>query len=277
MVYGIIDIETWIGSNAPSVGQKTMENSIPVVLSSDQSAIPVTFTTPAGTTPILSLGDISLTDITTSPIRRTTYTEQTVNFFGSIKSSVGTDTSAGTGARTVRIYYLDEAGTASGTEEAILNGTTSVNLVNQKCFIEKMEVLTAGSNGVSAGIISLFTGLNGTGTLVGTISAGTTQTFWAHHYVISGKTSSITSVFHGNSSTVSSNNSYAVLRSKPIGITDAVETQISDFVAVAGASNPFNRAYASPIKVVGPARIIMYVTTGGSATNIYRGSFDSNE
>lgn len=37
-------VSTWLGSVAPTVGQKTMTNSIPVVLPSNQSAIPVTST-----------------------------------------------------------------------------------------------------------------------------------------------------------------------------------------------------------------------------------------
>jgi len=35
------DVSSWLGSTAPSVGQKTMTNSIPVVIASDQAAFPV--------------------------------------------------------------------------------------------------------------------------------------------------------------------------------------------------------------------------------------------
>lgn len=38
------DTTSWLGSTAPTVGQKTMANSVPVVLASDQAAIPVTMT-----------------------------------------------------------------------------------------------------------------------------------------------------------------------------------------------------------------------------------------
>lgn len=37
-------ITNWIGSTAPTVGQKSMANSVPVVISSDQSSIPMTNT-----------------------------------------------------------------------------------------------------------------------------------------------------------------------------------------------------------------------------------------
>jgi hypothetical protein len=35
------NIQKWLGSTAPTVGQKTMANSIPVVISSDQTVIPI--------------------------------------------------------------------------------------------------------------------------------------------------------------------------------------------------------------------------------------------
>jgi hypothetical protein len=44
LVGGRLDenVGAWLGSTAPTVGQKTMANSVPVVLASDQAAIPVT-------------------------------------------------------------------------------------------------------------------------------------------------------------------------------------------------------------------------------------------
>lgn len=49
LVGGRLDsnVGTWIGSAAPTVGQKTMANSVPVVVSSDQTALSVTPTQPA--------------------------------------------------------------------------------------------------------------------------------------------------------------------------------------------------------------------------------------
>lgn len=40
-------ISTWLGSSAPTVGQKTMANSLPVAIASDQSAVPVSGTVTA--------------------------------------------------------------------------------------------------------------------------------------------------------------------------------------------------------------------------------------
>jgi hypothetical protein len=51
LVGGRFDINTgaWLGSTAPTVGQKTMANSLPVVIASDQSSLPVSFSTTDGT------------------------------------------------------------------------------------------------------------------------------------------------------------------------------------------------------------------------------------
>lgn len=45
-----VDSSAWIGSTAPTVGQKTMANSLPVALASDQPAVPTSEKAP-GTTP----------------------------------------------------------------------------------------------------------------------------------------------------------------------------------------------------------------------------------
>jgi len=258
-------------STAPGVS----DQALVVVLSPNQPAIPVT-TAPTTSTPNLSVGVIVLSSVTTSSIRKTTYTQQTSNFTGSIASASANDTSAGTGARTVRIFWVNSTGTTNGTEDVTLNGTTGVNLVTTTiCHIEKIEVLTAGSGLVNAGIISLYTGVNKTGTVVGSIAAGDNATFWAHHYVITGKTCNVTGIYHGNSSTVSGGTSVSVLRTKSLTGSNDVERQVSDFISVAGAANPFTRIYGSVIRVAGPVVLTMYVTTSSSTTINYRGSFDS--
>jgi len=38
-----VNAGSWLGSTAPTVGQKTMANSLPVAIASDQSGVPVTF------------------------------------------------------------------------------------------------------------------------------------------------------------------------------------------------------------------------------------------
>lgn len=79
-----------------------------------------------------------------------------------IASSSANDTSAGTGARTVTIWGVDSS-FAPQTETLTMNGQTSVNLVNSYMSINRMEVITAGSGGVNAGVIRVGTGANTSG------------------------------------------------------------------------------------------------------------------
>jgi len=247
-----------------------------VVLSPNQVAIPVT-TSPSGSVPSLAFGDITLAAITTAAIRRTAYTEPSANFTGSVSSSSANDTSAGTGARTVRITWMNATGTTTGTENVTLNGTTPVNLVTTtKCFIEKIEVLTAGSGLVNAGTLSLFTGSAGGGTLVGTIAVGDNRTFWAHHYVVTGKTANVTGILFGTTVTNSAGVCNGFLRAITLPVSTSIEKQVSDGITIAGvSSSSVFRSYGSQIQVAGPARVTMYVTTLNGSSFVYRGSFDS--
>ena len=276
LISGRLDINNgaWLGSTAPTIGQKTMANSIPIVFPSDQ-VLAVT-TTPSAATPSLAFGDIALAAVTTAALYRTPYTEQSANFTGSIASASASDAAAGTGARTVRIFYVDATGATAGFEDVTLNGVTFVNLVTAtKCFIEKIEVLTVGSTGSNVGILTLKAGLAGAGATVITIGATDNRTFLAHHHVVTGKTANVTGVLIGSNVTNTAGSCIGFLRAKVIGAAAAVEKQVSDGITVAGLDSSVFRSYGSQIQVVGPARITLYVTTAtGSAFN-YRGSFDS--
>ena len=75
-------------------------------------------------------------------------------------SNSANDTSAGTGARTISVKGVDTS-YAAFDETVTMNGTTSVNLATANVlFINSIEVLTAGSGLVNAGIIQCGTGAN---------------------------------------------------------------------------------------------------------------------
>lgn len=78
-------------------------------------------------------------------------------------SSDANDTSAGTGARTVTVTGIDTS-FAPFTEVVIMNGQTSVVLATTNILLfNSMEVTTAGSGGLNAGIIQCGTGANTAG------------------------------------------------------------------------------------------------------------------
>lgn len=255
---------------ASSTPPVAADPALVVVLSPNQPSIPVS-STPATTTPGISLGYMITTARTNIPVRATTYTEQAANFTGSVVSSSAHDSSAGTGARTIKITYLDQTVAGPNTETVTLNGTTAVNLVNANhCFIEKIEVVTVGTGAVNAGTISLFTGSGGTGTLVGTIAIGDSRTFWAHHYTPVGKTTNITGM---TGTTNSSNQTLFSAQYVVIPVVNRISIQVTDWVT-GSQTNQTIRTFGSPIKITGPARIVLFGAPGATANIQSYGSFD---
>lgn len=102
-----------------------------------------------------------------------------------ITSSSANDASAGTGARTVKIWGLNSS-YAEISETVTLNGTSAVNTANSYIAVNHMQVMTVGSGGVNAGAIQLYdnasaiimaaipTGLNVASGVVYTVPAGKT-------------------------------------------------------------------------------------------------------
>jgi hypothetical protein len=81
-------------------------------------------------------------------------------------STSASDTAAGTGARTVRIVYLDSNGLQQVRTDT-LNGTTPVSIGTGYSFIQWMEVASLGSAEVSAGNITI-SSTNGAATVATT-------------------------------------------------------------------------------------------------------------
>lgn len=80
------------------------------------------------------------------------FTPETVN----VRSDNANDAAAGTGARTVRIFGLKtSASTEYESEDITLNGTSNVASVESWWRINRAYVLTAGSGGENAGIITV--------------------------------------------------------------------------------------------------------------------------
>lgn len=78
-------------------------------------------------------------------------------------SASANDTSAGTGARTIRVTGIDTS-FAAFSEDVTMNGQTSVPLTTSNVLLfNSGEVLTAGSGNMAAGIIQCGTGVNTAG------------------------------------------------------------------------------------------------------------------
>lgn len=233
-----------------SLGQKAMTSSAPVVIASDQAAIPAF----PGVAPYVGLASGQVTASAIADVFKTVYTEQTSNAQRSLVSTAATDSSASTGARTVTIVYYDATLAGPFTETVTLAGLTPVNTVGTNiCFIEKMTVATAGSAGVNAGAINLKAATAGGGATVWSISVGDNMTFAAHHYVPTGKTSYVLAL--AGSST---GGALMSLATKATVATTYAAVKLDNFRSSTQAGN--SRDYKRPVPIVGPAHYVMQFT-----------------
>jgi hypothetical protein len=225
-----------------------------------------------------SFGDVTTAALTQVLVRRTAYTEPTSAATRSISSSNANDSSAGTGARIVRIIYYDNTGAGPFTTTVTLNGTTAVNTsVSNIRFIEHIEVISVGSTGSNTGILTLFGSTGGAGGTVGTVAATNNQTFWTHHYVPLGRIGYVTGISCSHNGTTVGSGGVFIIFAQLTNATTEPNKQISDSVRCYGQSSTFARNYASPIVVPGPARIEVRVTPETSSSTVYRASLDFYE
>jgi hypothetical protein len=220
-------------------------------------------------------GYVATNATTQVAVRGTVYTEQTVNGQRSIVSSNVNDSSAGTGARSIRITYFDQNMLGPFTETISLNGTVAVNTVNTNiCYIEDVEVITVGSGEKNAGIISLKTVVAGGGATIASIAIGDNRTFFAHHYINNSQTTYITGLSVGHNGTTVGSGGIFVIKAKLLNMASSVEVQISDFIRLYGQSSTITRNWGTAIKIPGPARITVYVAPEGSTAITFRAALD---
>lgn len=210
--------------------------------------------------------------VTRVQLTATTYTEPGSAVQRSVSSSSASDTSAGTGTRTLRITYYDNNMDGPYTEDITMSGTTPVNTVASNIrFIEKIESLTVGSNGTNVGTISLFGSTAGGGGTVATIAAGDGRTYWAHHYIRPNRTMFIRRLLISTGTAgTSANCSIAVTRPLTANSFESqIGTQFRAVAATVGNAIDFDALAA----IAGPARIIIYVRPDANTASTFYANF----
>lgn len=216
-------------------------------------------------------GYVGTSGTTALAIRATAYTPQGANAQRSVKSSSASDSSASTGARTILITYLTAA-FVQKTETVTMNGTTAVNTVaTDIAYLEKMEVLTVGTQGGgNAGTISIYTQTNGGGSVWGSIATGDNQTFWAHHYVPTGKTCYLLTLTVNATSVAGG---VTVQRSgDPSGVTQPQRNVAGTYTHQSGGNT--EHSFRVPVPIPGPDLIwLVERPTANTASTSY-GTFE---
>jgi hypothetical protein len=204
-------------------------------------------------------------------IRATTYTPQGANAQRSVSSTDVNDTSAGSGARTVLITYLNTSFVLK-TETVTMNGTTPVNTIaTDIAFIESMQVSTVGTQGGgNAGTVQLWTGTAGGGSVWSSIAASDNITYYAHHYIPSGVTCYLLNL-HGGATAVAG--AITVNRSGNPLTTTAPQVGVSGtFNYIAGGSEDHN--YRVPIAIPGPDLIWLVTRPNAVTASTSYGTFE---
>ena len=209
------------------------------------------------------IGGVTTTAATEVAVRSTAYVEQAAGGQRSFSSSSASDAAAGTGVRTIRLTFYKLSGvtlTGPFTEDITLNGVTAVNTVaTDICKVEKIEALTVGTGLVAAGVITMFAATAAGGGAIASIAAGQRRTGYAHHYVPTGITCRIASVSAQSTATTGNVPTFAA-RSLPLDLTNAAEVVLLDGFGVQGSTGAKALTYPVARAVVGPARIVFYVT-----------------
>jgi hypothetical protein len=201
-------------------------------------------------------------------VRATTYTEPSSAQQMRLVSSSASDSSAGTGARTVRITYYDGSLNGPLTETVTMNGTTPVNTVATNIrFIERLDAITVGSNGTNVGTISIQN--TGGGTTFGTIAASDGTTYWAHHYVAAGNQCFITRIIMGTQG----NGANFFIRYLDPTLANAFERQMTPNLR--SINNQPSQMYDldANFSVAGPARMTLYGRSDSATANTLYGGF----
>jgi hypothetical protein len=219
----------------------------------------------------VEFGQIVTAATTRVQVLGTTYTEQSTNGRRSISSSSGSDTAAGTGARTVKITYYDQNMNGPYVETVALSGTGAVvTQATNICFIESLVVVTAGSGRTNAGVISLYVNTAGNGTVIASIAASASITLFAHHYISAGRAAYITQM----SASVSANAAVINLVRRNF---NGVDVQVGDTIRPVSTNASVIRTYSQPLCVTGPARIVMFATPSAATSTTTYASFDYYE
>lgn len=216
-------------------------------------------------------GWTSQTAVGIYPIRPATYTPQAAGAQRSVNSTNANDTAAGTGARTIRITYYTQTGTGTLAgpfyEIVTLNGTTGVNTVATNIrYISELEVLTAGTGGVNAGAIQVWTGLGATGTIWASIPIGNYDMGSAHFYVCSNCIFDIADVAFSTTA-ASANSPGFIVRYRALDDANAAERLLIPDIR-GHIYTPQTHSFQAQARVYGPALVTVYYRCVNATTQI---------
>jgi hypothetical protein len=187
-------------------------------------------------------------------------------------STQAADAAAGTGANTVRVQGLKTWSSAETAEVVTLNGTTPVNTANSYVIIHRMKLLTWGSGGTNAGVITATAATDSTITAM--ILAGEGQTQMAIYGVPSGKSLYMSQYYGSVNKNVKTAGVDIQVRLNPspdVLTTGFLVKHTKGLVSEGTGDN--NHLFDPYWKIEGPA-IVKVQCTSDTASTVVDGGFD---
>lgn len=188
----------------------------------------------------------------------------------SLASTSINDTSAGTGARTVKVFGLTSWTTAEVNETVTLNGLVPVNTTNSYVIIHRIIVITSGSASVNAGIITATAATDLT--VTAQIDVGQGQTQMTIYGVPSTQSFYLKALFASiNDATAATrvDVEFRVNENPNVQLLNFVNRR--DFQLANNGSSAYIRNLELPTKYVGPCIIKMQATASGADIDLSAG------
>lgn len=175
------------------------------------------------------------------------------------------DTSAGSGARTIRIYGLTSWSTDEVFEDITMNGTSNVASSNSYVIIHRMKVMTCGASGPNVGTITATAQTDST--VTAQIGAGNGQTLMAIYGVPSTKIAWIARYYGSIIKASSAMNSSLDLRVNPFPDSQLAPYLIKHTVGLDSAGSSYIAHRWEPVNNLGRGPMIIKIVVNSSANN----------
>lgn len=185
-----------------------------------------------------------------------------------IASSDANDTSAGTGARTIKVFGLDASGVLTD-ETVTMNGVSNVATVNTYTMVYRMHVVTAGSGGQNAGAITATAQIDDT--VTAQISATLNQTLMAVYKVPAATTAYVFSWYASLLGATNSNVDIGIYCLDPNA--DAVYRPVQIQGLKGAGSSHIHHCCSIPIQMAANTIITLQATADGNNQSV-SGGFD---
>jgi len=185
-----------------------------------------------------------------------------------ITSTSTNDTSAGTGARTIKVYGLTDWDTAEVNETITMNGTSNVATANNYVIIHRMKAVTWGSSGVNEDDITATADTDST--ITAAILTGQNQTQMMIYGIPSTQSLQVkqflAEIVKGTGSSQRADGEILWMPDPATNVVDNTAWTNKENFLLVEANNPWKHTYELPKSFSGAGIIKIQVTSNSNGT-----------